>query len=285
MKLADVAKSLLSLRRWLGVPVIWKTLSMWHIHYGDFTEDLYHHCHPFCSKVKATCWEACCHQESDCLLVDAKREGKPFVKSCHAGVLELVVPAICQQHITGYIIAGPYRKPGQDTPIHTATKSYEELAEWEPEQIGGLSTTLELMAEGLASLRPLRMADEPVDLRIGKAIAYMQRNFDKPLRATTVATHCGMSESRFIHLFSKETGMPFSNYLINLRIEEAKCLLADPRLSKAEVALSTGFNDQSHFCSTFKRLTGLSPRLYQIAQNNKIERSGSRSVSSVPHSL
>jgi AraC-like DNA-binding protein len=62
-----------------------------------------------------------------------------------------------------------------------------------------------------------------------------------------------------------------SQYVIELRVEEAKHLLADPANSKANIALALGFCDQSHFSATFKKETGLTPGQYQTELNRQKE--------------
>ena len=60
--------------------------------------------------------------------------------------------------------------------------------------------------------------------------------------------------------FKAATGLPPHQYVILRRVERAKRLLqAGTDLSLAEVALGTGFCDQSQFSRHFKRLVGVTP--------------------------
>ena len=54
-------------------------------------------------------------------------------------------------------------------------------------------------------------------------------------------------------------------YIVQLRMERAKTLLSDSDLPLAEVAAQVGFADQSHFSSTFRRTTAMTPRSYRNA--------------------
>jgi AraC family transcriptional regulator len=54
-------------------------------------------------------------------------------------------------------------------------------------------------------------------------------------------------------------GEPPHRYVIRLRIERAKELLREGRLSLAQVAAAVGFADQCHFNRHFKRLVGETP--------------------------
>jgi transcriptional regulator GlxA family with amidase domain len=48
-----------------------------------------------------------------------------------------------------------------------------------------------------------------------------------------------------------------------MRIFEAQELLKEGRLSLAEIAIATGFTEQSHFTRVFKEIVGVSPGIWQ----------------------
>lgn len=79
----------------------------------------------------------------------------------------------------------------------------------------------------------------------------------------TVAAHVHVTPNYLSHLFKKETGEGFSQYVSKLRIEKAKLLLQNTRQSMAAIAEQTGFDNSSYFTTVFKQLTGLSPRAYR----------------------
>jgi AraC family transcriptional regulator len=54
-------------------------------------------------------------------------------------------------------------------------------------------------------------------------------------------------------------------FLIRRRIEQARALLAAQTLPIAEIARSVGFRTQSHFTTTFRRETGITPSVYRSA--------------------
>ena len=72
-----------------------------------------------------------------------------------------------------------------------------------------------------------------------------------------------LSAYHFARQFKVATGLPPHQYLILRRVERAKHLLQGDDLSLAEVAAGTGFNDQSKFSHTFKRIVGVSPRQFR----------------------
>ena len=57
--------------------------------------------------------------------------------------------------------------------------------------------------------------------------------------------------------------MNFLEYLTDVRIKEAKRLLADPRKTIADVSEEVGYNDVKHFSKLFTRITGIHPSKYR----------------------
>ena len=71
-----------------------------------------------------------------------------------------------------------------------------------------------------------------------------------------------MNKYSLLRLFTKTEGITPYRYLETIRIGKAKELLAQD-LEPAEVALMTGFSDQSHFSKFFKEVIGLTPGQYR----------------------
>ena len=71
-----------------------------------------------------------------------------------------------------------------------------------------------------------------------------------------------MSHHYFSRLFKATTGITPRQYIIRSRIERAKNLLQQNKLSIANIATEVGFVDQSHLNRHFKRLVGITPKSY-----------------------
>ncbi|MBW0149018.1 GlxA family transcriptional regulator [Marinobacter arenosus] len=78
--------------------------------------------------------------------------------------------------------------------------------------------------------------------------------------------------------FKAATGASMIEYLQNLRIEAAKRLLEEGKLSVEEVSLEAGYEDVSFFRRLFKRLTGLTPGEYRRLFRPLIEESVGRLI-------
>ena len=78
-----------------------------------------------------------------------------------------------------------------------------------------------------------------------------------------LAARAGLSRFHFQRLFKAATGVSPSRHHIDLRINEARRLLRETRMSVVDVALEVGYANPSHFARLFRRETGLSPSDYR----------------------
>lgn len=97
-----------------------------------------------------------------------------------------------------------------------------------------------------------------------KINAYILCHYHNPdLIVEDVCRDFGISHSHLCKIFQKQQGYTVKQALINTRIDAAKRLLAESRLSVGDVAYSVGFSDPIHFMKTFKRCTGMTAGAYR----------------------
>jgi AraC-like DNA-binding protein len=92
-----------------------------------------------------------------------------------------------------------------------------------------------------------------------RATELLQENLHGHIRLSEVARECGLSVSHFARSFKSSFGVSTHQWLIQQRLEHAKELMKQTRMSLMEVALRSGFNDQAAFTRTFHRSAGASP--------------------------
>jgi AraC family transcriptional regulator len=95
--------------------------------------------------------------------------------------------------------------------------------------------------------------------RLRAVVEYIEEHLDASPTLEQMAAVACLSAYHFARQFKAATGLPPHQYLIARRVDRAKQLLRDAVLSLAEVAVCTGFSDQSQFCHHFKRLVGVTP--------------------------
>ena len=98
--------------------------------------------------------------------------------------------------------------------------------------------------------------------KLQQIINYISAYLDRDLSLKELGDVVQMSPCYFSRLFKKTTGITPRQYIIRHRIEKAKILLQQGKISIAEVAKEVGFVDQSHLHRHFKRLIGITPKSY-----------------------
>jgi AraC family transcriptional regulator len=95
------------------------------------------------------------------------------------------------------------------------------------------------------------------------AIAYINEHLGEEVSLAAIAAHLGMSQYYFCRLFKQSTGMTVHQYLTRQRVERAKQLLKQQKMTITAIALECGFANQSHFAKYFRQYTGVSPNQFR----------------------
>jgi AraC-like DNA-binding protein len=93
---------------------------------------------------------------------------------------------------------------------------------------------------------------------------YSDLHLEKDLSVAELASHLGISPSYFARSFRSSVGLPPHAYVMRRRLLRAQELLANTDLPLIDIALATGFADQSHFCRRFHEMTGMPPRTFRL---------------------
>ena len=105
-----------------------------------------------------------------------------------------------------------------------------------------------------------------IDARISRAIAVVAADPTQKFVLEELARNCGLSNSRFGHLFKAQLQMTPSQFIEKLRLELAAQFLAFTGMTISEVAYKSGFDDPSYFSRRFVRAYKKSPKQYRDAR-------------------
>jgi AraC-like DNA-binding protein len=92
---------------------------------------------------------------------------------------------------------------------------------------------------------------------------HIAANLDTALDIDELAAIVRMSSSHFTRSFHKSVGLTPHRYVIQNRVMRARELLATTNLPLTEIALTTGFSDQSHFSRRFQEIVGVPPGAFR----------------------
>ncbi len=108
----------------------------------------------------------------------------------------------------------------------------------------------------------------PMLLLIQDAISYINENFKQDITVNSIAKHYSLSSGYLSRQFKKYTGLPPSEYISIVRIQNAQKLLSTTKKSIMTVAYECGYEDCAYFTRVFKKITGTSPKKYALSVNS-----------------
>lgn len=92
---------------------------------------------------------------------------------------------------------------------------------------------------------------------------YIKNNYRKFITVNDIAKHIGVDRTYLFRIFKAETGMSIQDYLINLRIDNAKILLTNTNKLVKEISSMIGYASDSTFINAFKKKCNVSPSEYR----------------------
>ena len=114
--------------------------------------------------------------------------------------------------------------------------------------------------EELFCTRQQRLAQE----RVEQVIFLLKQNLAEPPTLEELGRKIGCSHFYLSRIFSSHTGQTITQYLRQLRMEQAAELLRAGEHNVTEVALEVGYNSLSHFSAAFHEAFGCCPGLYPL---------------------
>jgi len=97
---------------------------------------------------------------------------------------------------------------------------------------------------------------------VNKLIQYINQNSHAQISLVKAAEELSYNPNYLSTKFKEETGVSFSEYLNNVRIQNAKRFLSSGKYKPGDVAEHVGYSDQRYFVKIFKRVVGMTPREY-----------------------
>lgn len=99
--------------------------------------------------------------------------------------------------------------------------------------------------------------------KLNRVKEFIDAKLEEDLSLAALAAVADLSQFHFARAFRKSTGETPQQYLMRQRIERAKQLLAKNDLPIIEISLQTGFKNQSHFTTLFRKYTKYTPKLWR----------------------
>ena len=101
--------------------------------------------------------------------------------------------------------------------------------------------------------------------RLRRVLDHIEENLAAEIALDRLASLTNLSAHHFSALFKESTGRSPHQYLLGRRVERAKALLRETKLPILDVAIQSGFADQSHLTKVFRRTLRVTPRRFRLA--------------------
>lgn len=136
----------------------------------------------------------------------------------------------------------------------------------------GLAVLAAWQQAGLASQRETRMARA-----VATAERHLAENLAEPVNVAQLARRLGVAYSHFRQAFKLHTGYAPWQYMLHLRLAQARRRLAASDATLDEVAGRLGFSSAFHLSAAFKQAYGIAPALWRRRFVSQAEPTASRS--------
>ncbi len=107
------------------------------------------------------------------------------------------------------------------------------------------------------------------NIKLKRVFDHITKNFDKRITLEEVAGLINLTPTAFCRFFKLRTNKTFSQFLIEVRINQACKMLSNGNFNVTETFFSCGYNNSSNFHRHFRQQTGLTPSEYKDQVMNK----------------
>ena len=105
--------------------------------------------------------------------------------------------------------------------------------------------------------------------RINKVYQFIIDHYTENPTLDEVSDIANMSATAFCRFFKSHTQKTYTQFLNDIKIDNACRLLLDKKMSISQICFETGFNNFTHFNSQFKKIIGITPKQYQATHLNR----------------
>lgn len=131
--------------------------------------------------------------------------------------------------------------------------SHAELAQW----------LNDIVLDARHLIRRDSLAVSPI---VSRVLQYVKAHYCEAMSIKKIAAHFSVNPSYLGYLFKQETNLYFSDYLNQIRIQEAERLLLSTDCTMSEIASKVGYSDVTYFNQIFKKYNGISPAKFRQAK-------------------
>ncbi len=251
------------------------TISIWDV---DFNQLIFYP-NPMtslCSKIKSNpLGKKMCLQSDIEAFKKATINKSPYTFTCHAGLIDTVVPVYSVNEVIAYIIFGQVRDTEQVMSNVDNVKKlckkyginekcveeyYNELPMMDMRQIEAASNFLKMCTNYLHISQMIKIEKNELASGIDN---YITENIKQELSVDELCNKFRISKNVLYQISHKFFNTTIKDYVTRKRLDLAKNLLTNTQLSVSEISLKCGFTDYNYFIRVFKSKIGHTPLAYR----------------------
>lgn len=223
-----------------------------------------------CIRQKKECVKNC-HLSNLTHMKEAAESGEMVSYTCHAGLMETILPVHYEGTLIGYMQIGQFRdtegvysgesgasdaaeRYGLDV-AHTLSL-YRALPSVSEEKLEALQEILLIIIRSFWEDGLIRHNRSMLSVRIEQ---YIAEHLREKLYVERICEEFFLSKNALYRLFAAEFGTTVGNYVLDKRVQLATRLLHDTAAPITQIAAECGFPDYNYFIRAFKKQTGLTP--------------------------
>lgn len=198
--------------------------------------------------------------------------GETIIYKCRHGLVEAISPLYNFGALTGFLMMGQVNERGSD--LHPTLSALARLGKEDfdarvicaeiptvnSDMIRSYVNIMTICAQYLTLSNAVTSSKPTVGQLVRK---YVSENYTKKISVKDICDKLGYSKSTVLAAFKKEFGTTVNTYIANMRLSQAKKMLEDGERTINDIALSTGFTDQSYFSKVFSAKYGITPSDYR----------------------
>ena len=210
---------------------------------------------------------------------ESGKKVEPYIHHCHAGLVDTYLPIFVKNRHIATLCTGQFllNKPTKENfrkivnnirhygiDLKKLEDAYFKTDVIKRQKLRNYHDLMRLIINYI-----FEMEDKLIFLKnkkyseiVKKAISYIQENYSNKIYIGEVADKIFFNKYYLEHIFKKETGISFIEYLNKYRIEQVKNRLFKD-IDIYDACFESGFNSVSHFYKIFKKFVGTSPNKYK----------------------
>lgn len=107
--------------------------------------------------------------------------------------------------------------------------------------------------------------DNYTDTKFNRMLEWIRININNNISISQISQSFCYNPDYFSRIFKNKTGMNFTDYVCEMKLNKTKDLLTNTEMSIKEIAYSLGFNDEKYLMKLFKKHVNLTPTQYRNA--------------------